>query len=275
MRRARSIDDFVRDPVGAFQAGRTHVVWCHSPTLVGTVHWGRPTDADARALVRRLDLCLHPALAHGFDVVQDSRATESFDAGAFQVLSRYVRERLPAWSRNIRRHAVLVPSGMVAATVAGLIPLVGPSHPLRFFGAEDEALAWLRRRELPSVLAEVAAIADEARGTVPLVRSLRHRLDGALGDATIASLARALGVSSRSLQRELARNGTSFRLELTRARVRAASQLLESSDDKIEAIARRVGWGSSSQMSAVFRRELGETPAQYRARRREAGWTGG
>jgi hypothetical protein len=57
------------------RARRTHLVWCHSPTLVGTVHWGRPTDGDARALVRRLDLCLRPALAHGFDVIQDSRAT--------------------------------------------------------------------------------------------------------------------------------------------------------------------------------------------------------
>jgi AraC-like DNA-binding protein len=157
---------------------------------------------------------------------------------------------------------------MVAATVAGLIPLVGPSHPLRFFGAEDEALAWLARPELPSVLAEAAALADDARGTTPLVRSLRHRLDGSLAEATIAATARALGVAPRSLQRELERNGTSFRLELTRARVRAASQLLESSDEKIEAIARRVGWGSSSRMSAIFRRQLGETPAQYRARRR-------
>lgn len=268
MRRARSIEDFVRNPVGAFQAGRTHVVWCHSTTLVGTVHWGRPTDADASALARRLDLCLHPALTHGFDVIQDSRATESFDAGAFEVLAAYVRQRLPAWTSNIRRHAVLVPSGMVAATVAGLIPLIGPSHPLRFFGDEDEALAWIARPELPSVLAEVAAIADEARGTVPLVRSLRHRLGGALADATIASMARALCVAQRSLQRELKRNGTSFRLELTRARVRVASQLLESSDEKIEAIARRVGWGSSSRMSAIFKRQLGETPAQYRARRR-------
>jgi AraC-like DNA-binding protein len=84
-------------------------------------------------------------------------------------------------------------------------------------------------------------------------------------------MARHLGVAPRSLQRELSRQATSFRLELTRARVHAACLLLEGSDDKIEAIARRVGWTSSSQMSSIFRRQVGTTPAQYRARRTGGG----
>lgn len=268
MKRARSIEDFVAEPVGRFQTGRTHLVWCHSPTLCGSVHWGRPTDADAHALVRRLELSLHPALARGFDGIMDARAMESFDWPAFGVVSEYVRERLGEWNKRIRRHAVLVPPGIVGGLVAGLLPLIGPSYPLRFFSSADEALAWMGRPELSEVLEEANRLADQARGVAPLIRSLRHHLDGSLGSATVGAVAHALGLAPRSLQRELGRYETSFRLELMRARVRAACLMLEHSDEKIEAIARRIGWASSSQMSAIFRREVEETPAQYRARRR-------
>ena len=268
MKRARSIEEFVADPIGRYQLGRTHLVWCHSPTLCGSIHWGRPTDADAAALVRRFELSVHPALAGGFDNLIDARAMESFDWPAFGVVSDYVRSRLTTLNRRMRKHAILVPPGLVGALVAGLLPLVGPSYPVRFFTTAEEAQAWLDRPDLATALDEALALADEARGVTPLLRSLRHRLDGALDRAPVTTMARALGIPPRTLQRELARQQTSFRLELTGARVRAACLLLEASDDKIEAIARRAGWSSSSQMSAIFRRQLGETPASYRARRR-------
>jgi AraC-like DNA-binding protein len=47
-----------------------------------------------------------------------------------------------------------------------------------------------------------------------------------------------------------------------------AGQLLAHSDEKIEAIARKVGCSSSSRLSTLFRKAVGETPAQFRARRR-------
>jgi AraC-like DNA-binding protein len=270
MKRARSIEDFVAEPVGRYQIGRTHVVWCYSPTLCGSIHWGRPTDADAAALVRRLDLAMHPALAGGYDNIIDARAMESFDWPAFGVVSEYARSRLATLNRRVRKHAILMPPGLVGAVVAGLLPMLGPSYPIRFFTTMEEAETWLDRADLAPVLEEAQRLADEARGVTPLLRSLRHRLDGALEHATVATMARALGIAPRSLQRELERQQTSFRLELMHARVRAARLLLEASDDKIEAVARRVGWRSSSQMSAVFRRQLGETPVRYRARRRSA-----
>ena len=195
---------------------------------------------------------------------------ESFDWPAFGVVSDFVRRRLTTLNRLVRKHAILVPPGLVGALVAGLLPLLGPSYPMRFFATSEEAQAWIDRPDLAAALEEALHLADEARGLTPLLRSLRHRLDGALKHATVAMMARALGIAPRSLQRELERHRTSFRLELTRARVRAACLMLETSDDKIEAIARRSGWGTSSQMSSVFRRHVGETPAAYRARRRTA-----
>src|SRR3954471_5146582 len=109
MKRALSIDDLLRAPVGRFNVGATHLVWCHSPTLCGTVHWGRPTETDANDLVRRLEISVHPSLNPGLDTVRGARGLESFDWDAFTVLSQYLRARLPEWSRRIRRHAVLVP----------------------------------------------------------------------------------------------------------------------------------------------------------------------
>jgi AraC-like DNA-binding protein len=269
MKRARSIEDYVAEPVGRYQVGRTHVVWCHSPTLCGSIHWGRPTDADARALVRRLEFGLHPGLAGGFDNIMDARAMETFDWPAFGVVSNFVREKLGTLNRRVRKHAVIVPAGMIGALVAGLLPLIGPSYPVRFFASLDDALAWIDRPDAAVALEEAQRLADEARGVSPLLRALRHRLTESLEHANVQEMARALGLAPRSLQRELGRHDTSFRIELTRARVQAACLLLDGSDDKIEAIARRVGWASSSQMSAIFRKAVGETPAQYRARRRD------
>src|SRR5512143_499916 len=101
MRRARSIDAFLASPVGSYNVGATHVVWCHSPTLAGTAHWGRPNERDAAELVRRLDVSIQPALAGGFDAFMDARGMEAFEWSAFGVVADYVKQRLPEWSRRI------------------------------------------------------------------------------------------------------------------------------------------------------------------------------
>jgi AraC-like DNA-binding protein len=268
VRRAHSIDEFLADPVGAYSVGRTHLVWCASPSLVGTAHWGQPSDADAAELVKRVEVSMHAALDGGFSAIMDTHAMESFDLPAFGVVSEYVKTRLEAWSTRIRQHAVLVPQGVAAVFVAGLMPLVGTNHPLRFFSSLAEALEWLARPELLEVLDEIAPVIEEARATAPLLRALREHLASALTEATLESAAQALGLSERTFQRELQHEGTSFTSELMRARLRAACVLLEHSDDKIDSVARQVGSASPSQLSELFRRELGETPGEYRARRR-------
>jgi AraC-like DNA-binding protein len=268
MKSARGIDEFVGDPVGRYDLGATHLVWCHSPTLVGTVHWGRPDASHARELTRRLEVTRHPALAGGFDGYMDARGMEAFDWPAFGVLSDYVREQLADWRRKIRRHAIVVPHGIVGAVVAGLLPLLGPDYPLRFFSSVESAVEWFGRPELLSALDELAPIVDEAQGVTPLVRTLRGQLARSLDEPTLVAVARTLGMTTRTLQRDLRRDGTSFSNELTAARVRAARTMLETTDEKVEVIARRVGCASSSQLSLIFRRNVGETPAQYRVRRR-------
>ena len=129
----------------------------------------------------------------------------------------------------------------------------------------EEAWRWLGRAELATVVDEVNALAADAQGVPALIRALREHLDNHLVDATVELAARQLGRSARSLQRELMRERTRFSVELLHARLRAACVMLSGSDEKVEVIARKVGLASSSQLSAIFRRELGETPSDYQA----------
>jgi len=66
------------------------------------------------------------------------------------------------------------------------------------------------------------------------------------------------------LQRRLRAAGTSYGEQLRGARVDAAWQLVRFSDLKIDSIAARVGLGSASRLSAIFRADLGMTSAELR-----------
>lgn len=268
MRRALSIADFVRAPIGRYSVGATHLVWCHSPTLCGTTHWGRPTEHGATELVQRLEAAMHPLVTGAVDALVDARATRSFDSDAFLIVSRYAQSRLAQWERLLHRHAVVVSPGVVGAVIAGLLPMLGAKHPLRFFSSMQEAIAWLGREDLDGVVDEVAHLAGDAQGTPPVIRLLREHLDASLVGATLETTAGALDLSARSLQRVLLRYGTGFSEELARARVRVALALLEECDAKVETIARHVGCYSSSQLSAIFRRYTGLTPSRYRLSQR-------
>jgi AraC-like DNA-binding protein len=267
---ARSVEAMVADPVGRFRVGPTYVVWCASPTLCGSVHWGRPSQRDVRELMQLFDP-VHSALDGGHDFVMDTHALDSVDWLILIPTADYLRSRFPAWGRRIKRLAMVMPSGPLGVTVAGItqaVSLVVPPYPVRLCATTADALGWLDRADAFTALAEIDRLVEATRGIAPIVRTLREYLARSLAAPTVAEAARACGVAPRSLQRELAQARTGFGAELEAARIRAACALLESSDEKIETIARRVGCPSSSRLSALFRKALGETPADYRARRR-------
>ena len=268
VRRVATPEQLAEDPVGKYWQGDAFLVWCSDARTAGTVGWGRPTEQDVQHLTRALELATHPALAGGFDVFMDASPLEVVDWTPFSVLASYVRDRVAAWSKLIRRQAVLVPSGPAAPLLAGMVPLIGMTYPMRFFSDRAEALAWLERADALPAIDEAAAAAAAARNLTPTVTHLRTWLEGALLDATLDTAATALRVSPRSLQRELQSAATSFTAELQAARIRVATRKLAETDAKIEAIAHEVGCVSASQLSALFRKHLGETPARVRDRLR-------
>ncbi len=81
----------------------------------------------------------------------------------------------------------------------------------------------------------------------------------------VAELARAVGVSERTLSRRLADStGMSPRAFVQRIRIRRAAHLLRHSSLAVEDIAAAVGHRDASQLRRVFRRLIGSSPSEYR-----------
>ena len=88
-----------------------------------------------------------------------------------------------------------------------------------------------------------------------------------LGNATIHSVSRALGLEARTFQRRLEAEHCSFR-ELFEAYLqRESQQLLARSDLAEKEIAARLGYGSLNSFIRAFRRWNGCTPGEWRAQR--------
>lgn len=83
----------------------------------------------------------------------------------------------------------------------------------------------------------------------------------------IADLARYSGLSPRHLQRRFtAELGTPPAAYVERVHVEAAQRALAESDDPLETVARRCGFGTVETMRRTFHRHLGIAPSDYRDR---------
>jgi AraC family transcriptional regulator, transcriptional activator FtrA len=82
---------------------------------------------------------------------------------------------------------------------------------------------------------------------------------------TVAQLARQAQLAERTFLRHFyAEVGTTPHRWLTRQRLHRAQRLLECTDDSIDLIASKSGFGSAESLRAHFRRTLETSPATYR-----------
>jgi AraC-like DNA-binding protein len=146
-----------------------------------------------------------------------------------------------------------------------------PTYPWRIFDDDRAAFAWLGRDDAEAVRAQIAELAAPLAASPDVLRELRDFLARELRAPTLAGAARTVGASERSLQRALKAAGSSFRREVAQARVARAVELLEATDEKLESIARAVGFAALPQLSSMFRRLTGESPSALRRRRRPRG----
>jgi AraC-like DNA-binding protein len=267
VRPAATVQEFLADPVGHYIAGRSFVVWAQTESVLGSAYFGHLEPADFPLLGELFDLHRNPHLKPPFDALCDGGRLAALDRSAFELLGSYM---MPRWSEivaRVRRLAIVRPSGLAGATLAGLFyETVRPDVRAGLFTDRQEALDCLGLRARAARV-EVEQLLDALDAAPPLVRRLRAHL-AEHHRASLASAARAPSLSTRSLQRRLQELGTSFREELERARVRAAEALLTDTDQKIESIAREVGCVSPSAFYELFRRHVGESPADFRRRRR-------
>jgi len=96
--------------------------------------------------------------------------------------------------------------------------------------------------------------------------NLKAVLNSRLGqsDVGITAVAQKIGMSSRSLQRQLARHGTSFSELLDQTRIDTAQSLLNETEEPHHEIARSLGYQHTAHFSRAFRRVCGVSPRQYR-----------
>jgi AraC-like DNA-binding protein len=267
MQAAESVEEFLAAPIGRFVAGHSFVVWVHSSTLAGSVYFGRPDERDVPALTQMALLAHHPMFRPPFDVVVDVGALEGLSLDDFRRLTEHLQLAM-TFAPRVRRVSVVRPAGMIGATVAGLFYEVVRAHFFcGLFTDRAEAFRWLGSDEAAGGRAAIEQVLAQVHGTPPPLRELREWLSAHLDEAHLARAARDLGYSMRSLQRKLADSGVVFRDEVQRARVRAAEALLSEGDAKLDAIARKVGCSSPSQLATMFRRATGESPAEFRTRR--------
>ncbi len=90
-------------------------------------------------------------------------------------------------------------------------------------------------------------------------------------DWKLSSLATEAGVSSEHLRRMCRKElGRTPMAQVASMRVQRAQELLHGTDDKLDAIAPRVGYHTADVFIRAFTRTVGLTPTQYRERGREA-----
>lgn len=119
-----------------------------------------------------------------------------------------------------------------------------------FSRPDAEAPAWYR------------ALADPVVGQV-----LRLVQDDPAHPWTVASLAAKAGVSRAALARRFSELvGEPVMAYLTGWRLALAADALREGDGTLEAIARRVGYGSAFALSSAFKRVYGVSPTEFRQR---------
>lgn len=111
---------------------------------------------------------------------------------------------------------------------------------------------------------------DKARAPLPVTQPLdarvRTTIEQSLMSSTLdqASVARALGMSARSLQRSLQALGTSFSEQLDAVRRTRALSLLRDPQRSIREVAFMLGYADPRTFYRSFRRWTGRTPAEHR-----------
>jgi len=261
-----SIEAFADDPIGRYVVAGSSVVWCASPSLAGASTWGAPDVETTRAILKPFEAVWSKSMSDQVDILLDGSRIERIDPDALSMLVAWNVERRDAIVRRVRQQIGVVPRGIIGVTLAGILPTIGETHPFRVVNDVAEAFRMLCGERAEVLCREVEALVDASTGTSSEVRGLRELLRTKRASLTVAEAARALGLSTRSLQRSLGAAGTSFQRELRDARFVEASALLASTGEKIAAIASRVGV-TEGALTQLFRERAGCTPAEYRRAR--------
>ena len=172
----------------------------------------------------------------------------------------------PIFLSSSRDGRVVWSSAGVTAGIDLALALVELDHSTEIAQTAAQWLVmFLRRPGGQSQFASPTWLRQAAPG--PVQRAQQCVVDDPGGDHRVGELARRVGLSERHFLRTFtAQVGLSPARFVARVRVDAARQALESSDDSVDAIARRCGFGTAETMRRTLVRHLGVPPDAYRRR---------
>ncbi|WP_309234630.1 AraC family transcriptional regulator ligand-binding domain-containing protein [Nocardia sp. XZ_19_385] len=245
----------------------------NGPTLAAALHAAQPYHR------------LVTAAAEGFDLHHDGELTVGFrttagDPAVVAVVNEYVLAYYLRRAREATGRAVIparVTFGhsappdhrlLVDAFGTAAIEFDAGADSITFDAADataplpraDPMLADLLRSHAGLVLAS-------ARPLPSPLEAFRIALAAAIadGDPTLATVARRLAMSTRSLQRHLADHDTTWRHEYDSVRYEQAKTLLAEGRLTTAAVADRLGFTDDRALRKAFRRWSGTSPSELRA----------
>lgn len=240
---------------------------------------GETAGEGLRALVRHSNLvssasqlCLFTAEPYArlvFAIHEpEMLETRSLQAGALAMAHNFLHQLCgPEWSPVAVTFAMHRP--------ANLLPFQQFFRaPLRF-DSEESALIfashWLDRPRRPidphfrqqvdaDLLAQQTSLMLNLAATV---RSLM-RMQLLVADCTMDSVAAALGMHRRTLDRHLSRQGLRYRDLLGSVTIDVARELLRDTNLPVQRIAESLHFATAANFATAFRQRTGLTPSQYR-----------
>ena len=135
-----------------------------------------------------------------------------------------------------------------------------PASWLNFELPGDPHLSRLARGQLDARLPAASALPAEQ-----LVVQVRERIAAALdAGASLSRVARDLGIGARTLQRQLEAQGKSFQALVEELRRSHALRSIIETEQSVNELAARLGYGDAASFRRAFRRWTGLSPARYR-----------
>ena len=263
------VKTFQAAPMGRCLITASFALWCYAPDLQGGMMWGTLDERTRRDWFAATRYIEHRSIATPRRTLIDFSGLERVDNDAIAAFVAAAPERISTWWRGLERQAMIVPEGVGGVMLAGAVTMSGAQHVLRVVHNATDAIACIEHPHAAVAHTAASQLVAAYRGLPLVLARLRAQLASHLDAATIESSAAALHMSTRTLQRELKRLRTSFSEQLRLVRIATAERLLVHSDHKIQSIAREVGLGTASRMSAALRRDRKMTASELRAALRQ------
>ena len=233
--------------------------------------WGRLSSEDVRHLLVAMEAILLAEYDAPVDSFFDMRELAVIDPWAYGLMTGFVQQNRERLGALVRRQAQFRPRGMLGAIVQGFSSITTMPYEHQVFSDVEAAFDWLGvdRATGHALLANLERVRKAVAGGNEILGELQRVLHEA-PSLSLDEAAQRLGISTRQLQRRLADNQTSYRVQVRTAQMDIAKGLLADESRSVAEIAFEVGFSSAQHFATAFREEAGISPTDWRKNKKTA-----